>query len=163
MNVLIACEESQTVCKAFRAKGHNAFSCDVVESSGGHPEWHIKADVLPLLAGNVGFFTEDGELHFIDGKWDMIIAHPPCTYLTVTGNRWYNVKRYGDKAVIRAQLREEAVRFFMAFVCADCDRIVIENPIGIMSTRYRKADQIIEPYWFGDPYEKKNLSMVKRR
>ena len=94
MNVLIACEESQAVCKEYRRLGHNAFSCDIIECSGGHPEWHIKADVLPLLNGNVWFKTDDGEEHVVVGKWDMIIAFPPCTYLTVTGNRWFNVERY---------------------------------------------------------------------
>ena len=87
MYILVACEESQAVCKAFREKGHNAFSCDIIECSGGHPEWHIKGDVLPLLNGNCEFTTTDGHAHSIVGKWDMIIAFPPCTYLTNTGNR----------------------------------------------------------------------------
>lgn len=98
MNVLIACEESQRVCIAFREKGHNAFSCDIEPCSGGHPEWHIMQDVIPLLNGECDFITEDGVKHEIAGKWDMIIAHPPCTYLTNTGNRHFNVEKYGDKA-----------------------------------------------------------------
>lgn len=148
MKVLVACEESQRVCKAFRDKGHEAYSCDIVECSGGHPEWHIQGDVLPLLNGDCGFKTADGIAHRISGKWDMIIAHPPCTYLTVTGNRWFNVGRYGRKALKRIAEREEAVTFFMEFVNAKCDKIAIENPIGYMSTSYRKPDQIIHPYYF---------------
>ena len=148
MNVLVACEESQAVCKAFRAKGHNAFSCDIIDCSGGHPEWHIKQDVLPLLNGRCDFTTCDGKLHTISGKWDLIIAHPPCTYLTVTGNRWFNVERYGEKAIQRNKNREDSIRFFMAFVNADCPHIAIENPIGIMSTAYRKPDQILQPWQF---------------
>ena len=99
MNILIACEESQRVCAAFREKGHNAFSCDIIECSGGHPEWHIMQDVIPLLNGHCHFETTDGKQHFIDGKWDMIIAHPPCTFLTVAANKLYNVEKYGEKAI----------------------------------------------------------------
>ena len=114
MNVLIACEESQRVCLAFRERGHNAFSCDIIDPSGGHPEWHIKGDVLPLLNPNptIHFKTMDGTEHEVS-RWDLIIAHPPCTYLTVTGNRWFNVEKYGDKARERIKLREEAFEFFM--------------------------------------------------
>ena len=145
MNVLIACEESQRVCIAFREKGHNAFSCDIEPCSGGHPEWHIMQDVIPLLGGKCQFTTMNGAKHYIDGKWDLIIAHPPCTYLTVTGNRWFNVDRYGEKAIQRAKDREKAVEFFMAFANANCNRICIENPVGVMSTKWRKSDQIIQP------------------
>ena len=155
MKVLVACEESQTVCKEFRARGHEAYSCDIQETSGGHPEWHIQYDVIPILNGRCSFKTMDGQNHMITGRWDLIIAHPPCTYLTVTGNRWFNVERYGDKALQRAKDREDAVEFFMQFANADCDKIAIENPVGIMSTRFRKPDQIIQPCWFGDAYEKR--------
>lgn len=161
MKILVACEESQTVCKEFRARGHEAYSCDIIECSGGHPEWHIMQDVLPLLNGNCTFKTRDGAEHHIDGKWDIIIAHPPCTYLTVTGNRWFNVEKYGESAIKRAQDREEAVTFFMAFANANCDRICIENPVGVMSTRWRKADQIINPTMFGDPFDKKTCLWLK--
>lgn len=165
MNILIACEESQEVCKAFRAKGHNAFSCDIQDCSGGHPEWHIKGDVLPLLNPDVvnrpdcqyfGFYfkTCDGVGHKIKGKWDMIIAHPPCTYLTNAANRYYNVSNYGLSAFVRLVRREFASDFFMAFVNCDCEKKVIENPIGVMSSRFRKPDQIIQPYYFGHPYRK---------
>jgi len=160
MKVLVACEESQRVCSAFRARGHLAFSCDIIKPSGGHPEWHIQQDVLPLLNGNCDFETLSGDSYHID-RWDLIIAHPPCTYLTTTGNRWFNIEKYGDKARERYKLREEAIKFFMAFVEADCDHIMIENPVGIMSTQYRKPDQIIQPYWFGDPFEKRTCLWLK--
>ena len=146
MKVLIACEESQTVCKAFRERGHEAYSCDILEPSGGHPEWHIQGDALKAIESQ---------------QWDIIIAHPPCTYLTVTGNRWYNVERYGEKAIQRYSDREEAMEFFMAIAEADCERIAIENPVGIMSSMWRKSDQIIEPWQFGDPYEKKTCLWLK--
>ncbi len=89
MKVLVACEESQTVCKAFRAKGHEAYSADIQEPSGGHPEWHIHGDVLPYINGNCKFKTMDGTEHTIEGKWDILIAHPPCTHLAVSGARWF--------------------------------------------------------------------------
>ena len=174
MNVLVACEESQRVCTAFREKGHNAFSCDIIEPSGGHPEWHILGDVIPILNPQeimeeliepigrddpailkvitkkaIVFGTMDGHIHTIP-KWDLIIAHPPCTYLTVAANRWYKVEKYGDKALARIQAREEAADFFMKFINADCDKIVVENPIGVMSTRYQKPTQIIHPYYFAE-------------
>ena len=161
MKVLVACEESQRVCMAFRAKGHEAYSCDIIECSGGHPEWHIQGDALKIINGKCEFETADGMKHHIASKWDLLIAHPPCTYLTVTGNRWFNVERYGDKAKKRITDREEAVQFFMAFVNADCDHIAIENPVGHMSTRFRKPDQIIQPYQFGEPFEKQTCLWLK--
>ena len=150
MNILIACEESQRVCIAYRDKGHNAFSCDILPCSGGHPEWHICGDVLPLLNGNCVFRTMDGVKHRIDGKWDMILAFPPCTKLTNTGNRWFNIERYGEQAIQRHKDREDAAEFFMACWNADCDIVVIENPIGYMSTYFRKPNQIIHPYYFAE-------------
>ena len=161
MKVLVACEESQRVCKAFREKGHEAYSCDILECSGGHNEWHIMQDVIPLLNGNCEFETVDGIKHKIYGKWDLIIAHPPCTYLTVTGNRWFNVERYGEKAIQRQIDRKEAINFFMEIANADCEKIVIENPIGVMSTVWRKPEQIIQPYMFGDNAEKKTCLWLK--
>ena len=101
MNVLVACEESQRECIAFRECGHEAYSCDIIECSGGHPEWHIMQDVLPLLNGNCGFETMDGRTHKIDGKWDLIIAHPPCTYLTVAANKYYNTAKYGIEIIMK--------------------------------------------------------------
>lgn len=161
MNVLVACEESQEVCKAFRARGHNAFSCDIQECSGGHPEWHIQGDCLPLLNGNCTFQTADGVTYILPDRWDLIVAHPPCTYLTVSGNRWFNVERYGDKAVQREREREQAADFFLRFANADCDMIAIENPIGYMNTHYRKPDQTIHPYYFGDPVRKATCLWLK--
>lgn len=145
MRVLVACEESQAVTKELRRLGHEAYSCDIQECSGGHPEWHLQVDALELLKMS----------------WDMIIAHPPCTYLTVTGNRWFNVDKYGDKAKRRYIDREKAVEFFMAFVNADCPRIAVENPVGYMSTHYRKPDQIIQPYMFGDHARKATCLWLK--
>ena len=161
MRVLAACEESQRVCIEFRRLGHEAYSCDIEPCSGGHPEWHTQADVLPLLNGNCTFKTVDGIEHRIDGKWDIIIAFPPCTYLTVTGNRWFNVGRYGDKAVQRYKDREQAIKFFMRFVRAACDKVAIENPVGVMSTEYRKPDCIIQPYQFGEPERKTTCLWLK--
>ena len=137
MNVLVACEESQRVCTAFREKRHNAFSCDIEPCSGGHPEWHMMRDVLQLLNGRCSFKTMDAIEHSIAGKWDLISAFPPCTYLTVTGNRWFNVNRYGEKAIQRHKDRKDAIDFFMAFANADCKKIAIENPVGIMSSEWR--------------------------
>lgn len=161
MRVLVACEESQAVTKELRRLGHEAYSCDIIDQSGGHPEWHIRWDALALINGNCSFITADGKMHRIDDKWDMLLAFPPCTYLTVTGNRWFNVDRYGEKAVQRYQDREEAIKFFMAFANANCDRIAIENPIGIMSGIWRKPNQIIHPYMFGDPERKSTCFWLK--
>lgn len=147
MNVLVACEESQVVCTAFRERGHRAFSCDIQECSGGHPEWHIQGDCLPIINGNCQFRTMDGKEHRRTGKWDMIIAHPPCTDLAVSGARWFKEK-------IADGRQQKSIDFFLEFVCADCNRIAIENPVGIMSTIWEKPDQIVQPYWFGDPYRK---------
>lgn len=149
MMVLVACEESQAVCNAFRELGHEAYSCDIQECSGGHPEWHILGDALPLIDGDCSFTTMDGTNHEIKGEWDLLIAHPPCTYLTVSGNRWFNVKKYGAKALQREKDRYAAAEFFMCFAKAKCQRIAIENPIGYISTHWRKPDQIIQPYQFG--------------
>lgn len=154
MKILVACEESQAVTLELRKLGHEAYSCDIIECSGGHPEWHIMQDVLPLLNGRCEFKTMDGAEHKTDGKWDMIIAFPPCTYLTVTGNRWFSVEKYGDKAKERIENRREAAVFFMKFVKADCEKVAIENPIGVMSTLFRKPNQIIHPYMFGNPERK---------
>lgn len=161
MKVLVACEESQAVCKAFRERGHEAYSCDIIECSGGHPEWHIMQDVIPLLNGSCRFTTMDGTEHYIAGKWDLIIAHPPCTYLTVTGNRWFNIDRYGEKAIQRHKDRQEAIKFFMEFANADCQKVAIENPIGVMSSEWRKPSQIINPWMFGDAFEKKTCLWLK--
>ena len=161
MKVLIACEESQRVCSAFRKRGHEAYSCDIIDQSGGHPEWHIMQDVLPLLNGRCEFKTRDGIKHSIDGKWDLIIAHPPCTYLANCGNRYLNIEKYGDKAIKRRFNREKAAVFFMNFINAECDKICVENPVGYMSCYYSKATQIIQPFYFGDPERKATCLWLK--
>jgi len=139
MRVLVACEESQAVTKELRKLGHEAFSCDLFPCSGGHPEWHLQQNATELLKQ----------------KWDMIIAFPPCTYLTVSGLHWN--KRNKD----RANKTEEAFKFFMMFANADCDKIAIENPVGCVSTRWRKPDQIINPYQFGSDASKKTCLWLK--
>ena len=161
MKVLVACEESQAVTKELRSIGVEAYSCDIIECSGGHQEWHIMQDVLPLLDGNCSFVTSDGTSHSINGKWDMVIAFPPCTYLTNTGNPYLNVEKYGENAIQRYKNREEAFEFFMRFANADCDRIAIENPIGYANTHYRKPNQIIQPWQFGHPFTKATCLWLK--
>lgn len=161
MRVLVACEESQTVCKAFRARGHEAYSCDIQDCSGGHPEWHIKGDVIPLLNGRCSFKTVGGQEAAIPDRWDLLIAHPPCTYLTVSGNRWFDERRYGETARQRKKDRDQGARFFLEFVKADCEKIAIENPVGAMSTIYRPPDQIVQPYYFGHPYSKTTCLWLK--
>jgi hypothetical protein len=149
MRVLIACEESQEVCKAFRERGHEAYSCDIQPCSGGHPEYHINYSCLQVMWGGCEFITQDGKHHEINDTWDLLIAHPPCTYLTVTGNSWFNTEKYVTKAKARYIDRVEAISFFMDFVMCNAKKIAIENPIGIMSNVYRKPNQIIHPYQFG--------------
>ncbi len=149
MNILVACEESQRVCMAFRNKGHRAFSCDVIECSGGHPEWHIQQDVIPLLNGNCDFTTQDGLHHIQNDKWDMIIAFPPCTYLTNCATRSFSLKcTPPDKVVKRWENRAIAAVFFMRFVLANSEKIAVENPVGFMDKAFKKPNQIIEPYYF---------------
>ena len=132
MRILIACEESQTVCKAFRAKGHEAYSCDIIECSGGHPEWHIQDDVLNQL--------EDG--------WDMMIAFPPCTHLSGAGAPSWKLKQADGR-------QKSAIDFVFKIRDAYCPKIAIENPTGILSTVWRKPDQIINPFQFGEPFKKR--------
>ena len=148
MKILIACEESQRVCNAFRLKGHEAYSCDVQPCSGNHPEWHICGDVLPIIQNDVKFVTMDGREHYVD-KWDMLIAHPPCTYLSNAATRQYSLKRNTpEKVISRWEERARASVFFMQFILAPIDKICVENPVGFMNSAYRKADQIIHPYYF---------------
>lgn len=169
MNILVACEESQEVCKAFRMKGHNAYSCDIIECSGGHPEWHIRGDVIPLLDGHCHFTTRDGRIHHLYTRWDMIIAFPPCTHLAVSGAAWFEKKRKDGR-------QREAIEFFERFLDADCSKIVIENPIGIISGDYiikwfpdlavkyglpLKPTQIIHPWMFGDNFNKSTCLWIK--
>lgn len=154
MNVLVACEESQEVCKAFRARGHRAFSCDLQECSGGHPEWHIQGDVLPLLNGNCTFQTADTHTHTQAGEWDLIIAHPPCTDLAVSGARHFAQKQKDGR-------QQKSIVLFMQMALADCQRIAVENPVCIMSTAWRKPDQIIQPFMFGEHARKTTCLWLK--
>lgn len=163
LNILVACEESQEVCKAFRELGHIAFSCDLQECSGGHPEWHIQGNVLNFLepydTGSdyaMTFYTQNGACHewYRDVWWDLIIAHPPCTDLAVSGARWFKEKRADGR-------QQKSIDFFMRFTQLDCKRVVIENPVSIMSRIYRKPDQIIQPWQFGYPVSKKTCLWIK--
>ena len=186
MKVLVACEESQAVTIELRKLGHEAYSCDIIECSGGHPEWHIMQDVLPLLNPSlipfdgidgwentrikgVEFKTCDGKQHFINDKWDMIIAFPPCTHLAVSGAAWFEKKREDGR-------QRWGIEFFSQFLTADCDKISIENPIGIISGDYIpkwfpdlaekynlpiKPTQIIHPWMFGDNYSKSTCLWLK--
>lgn len=144
MRVLVACEESQAVCKAFRKKGHEAYSCDIQECSGGHPEWHIQGDVLPLLKE----------------KWDLIIAHPPCTYMSKAGARFMYLTA-GNVNQERLEKALQAKEFFMRFMNADCDKICIENPTPLKIVGLPKESQVIQPYQFGHPYSKRTLLWLK--
>lgn len=161
MNVLVACEESQEVCKAFREKGHNAFSADLQKCSGGFPKWHIVGDVLPILNGHCVFITQSGKMHVVN-EWDLIIAHPPCTDLSASGARWFEEKRANGS-------QRKSIEFFANFLELNCKKVVIENPIGIISGDYLtkyfpdlaerfklplKPTQIIHPWMFGDNYSK---------
>ena len=148
---MVACEESQRVCISFRERGHEAYSCDIQECSGGHPEWHIRGDVLPLLNGNCQFVTSGGQNVTIDGKWDLIIAHPPCTFLSNVAMKHFSLKYNSAQYVVdRCNNRAKAAVFFMRFIAADCERIAVENPVGFMNSSYRPADQTIHPYMFAD-------------
>ena len=153
MKILVSCEESQAVTKEFRRLGHEAYSCDIAPCSGGHPEWHLQHDVLPLLKE----------------KWDMIIAFPPCTHLAVSGAAHFKKKRADGR-------QREGIEFFMNFINADCDKIAIENPIGIISGNYIekhfsylqekynfpiKPTQIIQPWMFGDNFNKSTCLWLK--
>lgn len=154
MKILVACEESQAVTIELRRLGHEAYSCDIIECSGGHPEWHIMQDVLPLLNGNCSFQTTDGVQHCIEGKWDMIIAFPPCTYLSNAGAcRLYPKKGQLDEDRFKKGL--EAKEFFLKFLNADCPKIAVENPVSSKVFEMPKHSQEIQPYMFGHPYTKK--------
>ena len=160
MRVLVACEESQRVCTAFREKGHEAYSCDIQECSGGHPEWHIQGDVLPILNGKCQFVTMDGKTHSIPDRWDLIIAHPPCTYMSNAGA----CRLYPKAGFIDAKRLEKALDakdFFMEFYNADCEKICIENPMPMKIIRLPIESQRIHPYQFGEPFSKKTYLWLK--
>ena len=154
MNVLIACEESQRVCTEFRKLGHRAFSCDIIPCSGGHPEWHIQGDALELLKPDCKCFTTmDGCTH-THTKWDLLIAHPPCTYLSNVATRHFSLNHTpAEKVVKRWEERAKGSIFFMQFMLADVQMIAVENPVGFMNGAYRKPDQIIQPYMFAESEE----------
>lgn len=159
MKILVACEESQRVCTAFRLGGHEAYSCDVEECSGGHPEWHIQQDVLPLLNGNCKFTTMNGVEHSIVGKWDMILAFPPCTYLTNAG-----AVRMRVDGIIQKDRYDNAMKakeFFMCFYNADCDKICIENPTPMKIVELPQYTQAIQPWMFGEKYTKRTCLWLK--
>ena len=170
LNILIACEESQAVCKAFRKLGHNAYSCDLLACSGEHPEWHFNHDVTEVL-NKTNLILQNGKKASVKGMWDLMIGHPPCTYLAVSGAQWYyhpddknlpvEKRRPHPKYPNRAKDREDGVNFFMLLANARIKRIAIENPVGIMSNRWRKPDQKIQPYEFGDPYSKGTCLWLK--
>lgn len=169
MRILVACEESQAVTKELRKLGHDAFSCDLLPCSGKKPQWHFQQDVFEVIKKPKKLKLQTGEYVSLeddwDGKWDMMIAHPPCTYLAVSGAQWYYDPldkskphpRYPD----RAKHREEAVVFFIALANAPIEKIAIENPIGIISSRYRKPDQVVQPFMFGDEARKTTCLWLK--
>ena len=153
MKVLVACEESQEVCKAFRARGHEAYSCDIIEPSGGHPEWHILGDALEAIKGG-RIVTMDGAAHDV-GRWDMLIAHPPCTHLAVSGARWFTE---GRKPL---SLKYDAAAFFLKLAEAAVSKIAVENPVSMMATLWRKPDCVIHPWQFGHAEEKATCLWLK--
>lgn len=159
MKVLVACEESQAVTIELRRLGHEAYSCDILDCSGGHPEWHIQADVLPLLDGHCEFSTMDGTMHHNAGRWDMIIAHPPCTYLTNAGARWLYAG--GELNMDRYNKGLDAKAFFLKFIDADCDKIAVENPIPSSVYELPPYSQIIQPFEYGHPHTKKTCLWLK--
>lgn len=158
MKVLVACEESQTVCKAFRKRGHEAYSCDIQECSGGCPEWHIQEDVLPLLNGECHFMTCDGLMHSV-WKWDLIIAHPPCTYFSIAGANW--LYRGGVINKDRYEKGLEMKKLFMSIYNADCSKIAIENPVVLKIYELPDYTQEIQPYQFGHPFSKRTRLWLK--
>lgn len=171
MRVLVACEESQAVTKELRRLGHEAYSCDIQPCSGGHPEWHIMGDALQIInpehydgrfgiTPSISFYTCDGEYHQFDSRWDMIIAHPPCTYLSCAGAQ-RTFPQAGKPDPERFKKGEDAAAFFMAFWNADCPRIAIENPLPMTCFGLPKYNQIIHPYMFGDPWYKRTCLWVK--
>lgn len=160
MRILIACEESQTVTTELRRLGHEAYSCDIQECSGGHPEWHIMGDVLPLLDGSCAFKTMDGHYHTIDDRWDMLIAHPPCTFLSNCGAARL-FPRKGELNQERYEKGLKAKDFFMRFYHADCEKICIENPIPTRIYNLPPYTQIVQPYEHGHPFSKKTCLWLK--
>lgn len=160
MKILVACEESQAVTIELRKLGHEAYSCDIQECSGGHPEWHILGDCIPIINGKCKFITQDGNIHIIDSNWDLLIAHPPCTYLSNAGAARLFPKK-GQLNVERYKKGLQGKEFFMKFYNADCDKICIENPIPTRIFELPKYSQTIQPYEFGHSYSKKTCLWLK--
>lgn len=179
LNILIACEESQACCRAFRKLGHNAFSCDLFKCSGTifgtdktepHPEWHFDHDVTTVL-NQTDLTLQNGTQAVIEGNWDIMIGHPPCTFLAVSGAKWLYDPKDKDKPISerrphpsfpnRRKDQEDGANFFMFLAKANVKRIAIENPVGIMSSRWRRPDQAVQPYMFGDPYSKYTCLWIK--
>ena len=179
LNILIACEESQACCRAFRKLGHNAYSCDLFDCSGTgfgdgiaepHPEWHFNHDITTVLDKS-DLTLQNGEQAVIDGDWDIMIGHPPCTFLAVSGAKWMYDPKDKDKPIEerrphpsfpnRKKDQEDGANFFLFLASADVKRIAIENPVGIMSSRWRKPDQSVQPFMFGDPYSKNTCLWIK--
>lgn len=160
MKLLVCCEESQRVCTAFRERGWEAYSCDIESCSGGHPEWHIQQDVLPLINGDCEFDTVDGTHHVIEGEWDLLICHPPCTYMSKAGARWMYPKA-GEICARRLGQALRAKEFFLTLYNAKCPHIVMENPRPLRIVKLPVPTQIIQPYEYGEPYSKATLLWIK--
>jgi hypothetical protein len=170
LRVLVACEESQAVTIELRKLGHDAYSCDLLPCSGGHPEWHFNCDVFEIIANNGGIL-QNGKKALSKKKWDLMIAHPPCTYLAVSGARWFyhpedahlplTERRPHPKYPNRKKDQMEALEFFKMLLEAPIEKIAVENPIGVVSTQYRKPDQVIQPYMFGDEATKTTCLWLK--
>ena len=170
LNILVACEESQAITKELRKLGHNAYSCDLLSCSGGHPEWHFNMDVFKVISDKGGVL-ENGEKVKLKNNWEMMIAHPPCTFLAVSGARWYyhpednmlpfDKRRPHPRFPNRANDKEEAIDFFIKLCEAPIDKIAVENPVGIISTRYKKPSQTVHPWMFGDEASKSTCLWLK--
>lgn len=159
LKVLVACEESQAVTKELRRLGHEAYSCDILPTSGNHPEWHVMNDVLPLLSGNCEFATVDGKAHRIDGTWDMIIGFPPCTYLTNASA--VRMRKNGEIVRERYEKAMEAREFFLSILNAPCDHVCVENPTPLKIVNLPQYNQAIQPYMFGHPYSKRTCLWLR--
>lgn len=159
LNVLIACEESQVECRAFRELGHKAYSCDIQKCRrSGHPEWHIKGDVTPYLDGRTQFWTQDGKHHHIS-RWHLIIAHPPCTYLCKVSS--VQLMHHGEADPERLKKMLEAREFFLRCLNASAPHVAVENPLPMARANLPPADCFIQPFWFGHKYSKKTLYWLK--
>jgi hypothetical protein len=170
MRILVACEESQAITKELRKLGHDAFSCDLLPCSGDHPEWHFKEDVFKIIE-NHGGILQNGDQNISADKWEMMIAHPPCTFLAVSGARWYyhpedkgmpfKNRRPHPRFPNRAIDRDEALEFFIKLCEAPIEKIAVENPVGIVNTKYKKPTQTVHPWMFGDEASKATCLWLK--